>query len=188
MPQNTNILMIRHGEKPSSGKDLTVAGQARAQAYVIYFQNYVLQSTSSSPAPLKLSFLFAAADSSSSDRPDLTITPLSKAIGVAIDAKHKDSDYQKVVDDILQNSKYDNSNILICWHHQEILDFATALGVDASKLPSGANWPSHWPGSEYGWLLQLCYDGNGNLIESQTLCLNEKLMYDDQNDPPGSSS
>lgn len=190
MPKNTNILLIRHAEKPDSGKELAVPGQERAQAYVIYFQNYFIQSSTSlsTSGPVKLDYLFASADSSQSDRPDLTIAPLSAAIGVAIDANHKNDHYQKVADDILQNSKYDNSNILICWHHGEILDLAAALGVVASKLPPASDWPTKWPGTEYGWVLQLCYDGNGNLIISQTLCINEKLMYDDQNDPPGPSS
>jgi hypothetical protein len=186
MPKNTNVLLIRHGEKPASGDDLAVAGQERAQAYVIYFQNYAIQSGPSGSGPVKLNYLFATANSGKSDRPDLTITPLSEAIGVSIDAKHKDKDYAKVADDILQNSKYDNSNVLICWHHGEILDLATALGVDASKLPKASNWPPSWPGSEYGWLLQLCYNGDGDLVDTQTLCINEQLMYDDQNDPPGS--
>jgi len=187
MPKTTNILMIRQGEKPDSGKGLTVSGQERAQAYVIYFQNHTVQSSqnASPSSPIKLNYLFAAEDSSSSDRPELTIVPLSTAIGLSIDAKHKDKDYQKLADDILLNSKYDNSNILICWHHGEILDLAAALGVVANKLPSGANWPTHWPGGEYGWLLQLCYDGNGSIIDLQTICINEKLMYDAQNDPPG---
>jgi hypothetical protein len=188
MPKNTLVLLIRHGEKPASGIDLAVAGQERAQAYILYFQNYLLQSTSGASdnsTPIKLNYLFATADSGNSDRPDLTITPLSQAIGVAINDKHKNADYQKVADDILQNSKYDNSNILICWHHGEILALAAALGVDASKLPAASNWPTKWPGSEYGWLLQISYDGNGDLVVAETLCINEKLMYDDQNDPPG---
>lgn len=182
MPKNTNILMIRHGEKPESGKRLTVSGQERAQAYVIYFQNYTVQSFT-----IKLNYLFAAKDSSGSDRPELTILPLSKAIGLSINAKHKDKNYKKLADDILTKKKYDDSNILICWHHEEILDLAKDLGVDASRLPPEANWPSHWPGSEYGWLLQLSYDGDGNINDSQTICINEKLMYDDRNDPPGAS-
>ena len=46
---------------------------------------------------------------------------------------------EKVPDDILQNSKYHHSNILICWHHGEILDLAAALGVEANKLPPGVS-------------------------------------------------
>jgi len=45
MPKNTNILMVRHAEKPDSGRDLSVTGQERAQAYAVYFQNYVLNGT-----------------------------------------------------------------------------------------------------------------------------------------------
>lgn len=191
MPKNTNILLIRHGEKPPSGDELAVPGRERAQAYVSYFQNYMIQTTStslSSPTPIKLNYLFATANSGSSDRPDMTITPLSAAIFIAISATYKNTDYKKLADDILQKSEYDNSNILICWHHGEVLDLATALGVHPKKLPKASNWPSKWPGSEYGWLLQLCYDSNGNLMNTQTMCVNEKLMYDDQNDPPGPSS
>lgn len=102
MPKNTNILMIRHAEKPDSGSDLAVAGQERAQAYVVYFQNYSINSSL-----VKLDYLFAAADSSASHRPRLTIQPLAAAIGLDINDKHKDKDYQKVADDILQNAKYD---------------------------------------------------------------------------------
>ena len=108
MPKNTNILMIRHGEKPKSGTGLAVAGQERAQAYSIYFQNYLLNSS-----PVKLNYLFAAANSNASHRPVLTITPLSTATGLKINQKHKDKDYQKVATDILTNSKYDGSSILI---------------------------------------------------------------------------
>ena len=178
MPKNTNILMVRHAEKPDSGTGLAVPGQERAQAYAIYFQNYSLNSS-----PLKLNYLFAAADSSNSHRPRLTIEPLAAAIGLAINDKHADKDYQKVADDILQNTKYDQQNILICWHHGEILDLATALG--ATSLPSSSNWPPSWPSHVFGWVLQLCYDDNGAIIPDQTMCLNQQLMFDDYaKDPP----
>jgi hypothetical protein len=180
MAKNANVLIIRHGEKPASGTGLTVAGQERAQAYIVYFQNYPANGT-----PLKLNYLFAAADSNDSHRPRLTIEPLSKAIGVSIDASHKDKDYKKVADDIKGHSKYDNGNILICWHHEEILDFANKLGVDPSKLPATADWPASWPGSVYGWLLQISFDGNGNVQPSQTFCISEALMHDDTEAPPG---
>jgi hypothetical protein len=170
--------MIRHAEKPDSGTGLAVAGQERAQAYVIYFQNYLLNSNL-----VKLDYLFAAADSSESHRPLLTIRPLATAIELDINDKHKDKDYQKVADDISQNSKYDQSNILICWHHGEILDLAAALG--AKELPPESNWPPPpWPSEVFGWLLQLCYDDDGNIISSQTVCINQQLMYDDYGKNP----
>lgn len=171
MPKNTNILIIRHAEKPESGTGLAIAGQARAQAYVAYFQNYSLNSNLVTP-----DYLFAAADSPESCRPRLTIQPLATVLGLEIDDKHKNKDYQKVVDDILQNLKYNHSNILICWHHGEILDLATALGAK--------NLPSCWPDDVFGWVLQICYDDQGSIIPSQMICGNQQLMYDDYGKNP----
>ena len=183
MPKNTNILMVRHAEKPDSGKDLSVAGQERAHAYAVYFQNYVLNGTL-----LKLNYIIATADSSKSDRPRLTMEPLAKAMGMEIAVRYQENDYQKLADEILANSKYGNRNILICWHHGEILQLAAALGVDVTKLPPESHWPSPpWPGEVFGWLLQVCYDGEGTLIPSKTFCINQQLMYDDhgKNPPTG---
>lgn len=173
MPTNTNVLIIRHGEKPSDAHDPTLAvpGQERAQAYVVYFQNFSINATI-----IKLGYLFAAADSSESHRPRLTLEPLATALGLTIDHKHKDTAYGKVADDILQNSKYDNANVLICWHHGEILQLAEALGAAASSLPS------KWPGDVYGWLLQLTWDSAGTLAVAPAI--NEQLMYDDYGKTP----
>jgi broad specificity phosphatase PhoE len=99
MPKNANILMVRHAEKPDSGKELSVTGQERAHAYAVYFQNYVLNGT-----VLNLNYIVATADSSQSHRPRLTVEPLAKAMGMDIDDRYQENDYRKVADDILQNS------------------------------------------------------------------------------------
>ena len=50
------------------------------------------------------------------------------------------------------------TNILICWHHEQIPDLLRALGADpAVLLPEG-----RWPGHVYGWVIELRYDGEGN--------------------------
>ncbi|HEX2081072.1 MAG TPA: hypothetical protein VHG08_25445 [Longimicrobium sp.] len=181
MPSNANVLLIRHAEKPDSGTGLSPAGQARAQAYVAYFQNYAINGDT-----LKLDYLFATADTDRSHRPRLTLEPLAHTLGLSINDKHADEDYPKVADDLLTHGKYDDSNVLVCWHHGEILDLAAALGASAATLPPSSNWPAKWPGDVFGWMLQLCYDGDGNLIPAQTVCLSQQLMYDDcGQQPPG---
>jgi hypothetical protein len=184
MPTNANILLVRHAEKPDSGTGLAPLGQARAQAYAAYFQNYAIGGN-----PVKPQYIFAAADSDESHRPRLTMEPLAQALGLSIDDKHKDKDYAKVADDLLTHPKYNGSNVLVCWHHGEILDLAAALGASAGTLPASSNWPAKWPGDVFGWVLQLCYGADGKLIPAQTLCLSEQLMYDDcGQQPPGSAS
>lgn len=173
MPKNTNILLIRHAEKPAGGNDpaLAVAGQQRAQAYVIYFQNFLIDSK-----PIKLNYLFSTAESSESNRPYLTIEPLSTALGLSINDQYANKDYKSLAKEILRNNQYDHSNILICWHHGEILELAHHLGAPRDKLPS------KWSGDVFGWLIQMAFDSDGNLTVAPTI--NQQLMYDDHGKNP----
>jgi broad specificity phosphatase PhoE len=164
------ILIIRHAEKPESGFELSAAGRMRAEAYVDYFSNLTLDSL-----PLKPDYLCATADSAGSHRPRLTLEPLSKALGLKIDARYKDKDFQKLADEIL--SKPHGKRILIAWHHGEIANLARALGAEPDNLlPDGK-----WPNDVFCWLLELRYDHNGRLIPGATKRINERLMPGDAN-------
>jgi hypothetical protein len=70
---DTTVLIIRHAEKPDSGTGLAPAGEARAQAYVGYFQHLRLNGVVFRPDTL-----IATADSKNSARERLTLEPLSK--------------------------------------------------------------------------------------------------------------
>ena len=129
------VLIIRHAEKPDHGDGLAPAGVARANAYVNYFEHYSLAGAS----PIRLTALFAAADSSSSHRPYLTILPLSQAIGLPINTDYKDNDYAKLAD-ALQSTDHGRA-ILICWHQGNIPGLVRALGADPDDLLPDGNWP-----------------------------------------------
>jgi phosphohistidine phosphatase SixA len=169
MPKSTNVLLIRHAEKPDDDSDrtLAVAGQERAQAYVVYFQNYP-----SATSPLRLDYIFAARDSSKSQRPRLTVTPLAQALYLAIDLSYPDDDVDGAAKAILA---LDGANVLVCWHHGKILDLALALGAPKDVLPP------KWPGHVFGWLLDLSFDADGKLSVS---VVDQKLMHDDHGKPP----
>lgn len=181
MPANLTIYLVRHAEKPPNGIGLSPAGEARANAYVNYFQNI----TDPSGKRIKWDYLFASAESTDSNRPFLTIQPLAQAIGKTIDGDYKDKHFSKLVEFIQQNPKkqFDNANILICWHHGQILDLAGSLGAECKNLPQSSNWPLTWPGKVFGWLLKIYYKSDGTLHEKQTQAINEKLMPDDIVDP-----
>ena len=151
------VLIIRHAEEPDHGDGLSATGTAHAQAYVNYFAHYSLNGTS----PIRLTALFAAADSSQSHRPVLTLTPLSQVLGLPIDSQYKDNDYAKLAD-ALQTTDHGRC-ILVCWHHGHIPDLVRALGGDPRELLPDGKWPSE----QYGWLIQLRYDKQGNLKESK---------------------
>ncbi len=161
MPANATIYLIRHAEKPDSGKGLSPAGEARAKAYVQYFQNM----TDPAGKPIHWDYLFASEDSDNSHRPKLTIKPLADAIQKSIDTEYADNHYADLVNHIKEHAKdrYANANLLICWHHGEILDLATALGASPADLPPASEWPKKWPGEVFGWLLKIYYKEDGSL-------------------------
>jgi hypothetical protein len=164
--RDTTILIIRHAEKPDAGYELAPAGQERAGAYVNYFKTFTLNGK-----PLTLDYLISAADSKGSHRPRLTIEPLSAATGLAIDHRFNDKEFQALADDL--QSRPHGKHILICWHHGEIPQLVRALGADPVQLIHNAKWPEH----VFGWVIELRYDGNGQLREAKRI--DENLMPDD---------
>jgi hypothetical protein len=203
MFSNTSILLVRHGEKPgdpgtdaiSDGPNLSPAGWLRAAAYVDYFQQYTAVAVDGSghTKDLPIDYVIAAADNyQTSYRPRLTVSlfadvqtqprPLSSCI--------TDKSYPDLVTQ-LQADDYDGKNILICWHHGEIIKLANALlTVNGTrkmpKLGSASCWPpqkAEWPAAVFGWLFQICFDSGGNPDVNWTRCFNEKLMPDDTQDP-----
>lgn len=164
---DTTVLIIRHAEKPASGSGLTPEGEARAQAYVGYFEHFSVDG-----APMVPNALYAAADSKSSMRPRLTITPLSQALNLPIDDQFSDKQSKEIAD-ALRTQAHGN-HVLIAWHHGEIPKLIRELGGDSAALIPGDKWPSE----VFGWVVVLQYDHKGRLSSSQVV--HEHLMPDDQ--------
>ncbi|WP_203546697.1 flagellar basal body-associated protein FliL [Dyella caseinilytica] len=164
---DTTVMIIRHAEKPESGPGLTPEGEARAQAYVSYFEHFNVNGASMVP-----NALYASADSKSSMRPRLTITPLSQALGLPLDTRFADKQTKEMAD-ALRNEAHGN-HVLIAWHHGEIPKLIHDLGGDSSALIPGDKWPS----DVFGWVVVLQYDHKGKLVASQVI--HEHLMPDDQ--------
>jgi hypothetical protein len=149
MLANSTVLLIRHAEKPDSGKGLSPMGQARAEGYAAYFPSLPIHPKG------HYDHLYASEDSEKSHRPKLTLTPLAHALNLHVETPYLDKHYAKLAKDLLDpGADYSNENILICWHHGEILALANCL---LKKHPP-AGWPTKWPGDVFGWLLWISYD------------------------------
>ena len=164
--KNATVLVIRHAEKPDKGDGLSKAGKERAKAYVHYFESFTVDSQ-----PLKVDYLFAAADSKESHRPRLTLEPFSKAIGLKIDARFQETQNQQLVAAI--QKKPSGKQILICWHHEEIPQLLSALGADSHTVLGAKKWPD----DVFNWVIQLRYDSDGHVSEAKRI--NENLMPGD---------
>jgi hypothetical protein len=165
---NATILVIRHAEKPEIGSGLSAEGQARAQAYVGYFQKFRLNSH-----PLHLDYLVAADDSEHSQRSRLTLEPLAQAIGLKPDVRFQAKQPEQLAQEL--QSRSHGQNILICWHHREIPELLKALGAEPGRLlPQG-----EWPSQQFGWMIELRYDHQGRVIQDKSRRIKEHLMTGD---------
>jgi hypothetical protein len=189
MPTNSTILIIRHAEKPNTGATVSTAGYERAWAYTIYFQNF----NTIGGEPLAINRIFAAKNSRDSERPVQTVTPLAKALGLRVNDEYADKQYDELAKHILASGTYDGSALLVCWHHEEAVSLAEALGVP-ERLPPTVPWPplpepnqrTRWPEDVFGWVLAITFDAEGKLNLGRTMAMNAQLMYNDcGKDPPG---
>jgi hypothetical protein len=132
--QPARILLIRHGEKPTNPDNphLTPAGRDRANRWMAYFTN----ATDQIP-----DFLFAPRPSEK--RPSVraieTLEPLAHHLGKPIETPFGAGDYAKLADQLLTDPRYKGKTIAICWVHQVLPQFASALGVDPEPDPWESN-------------------------------------------------
>ena len=151
------VLIIRHSEKPETGRGLTPAGEARARAYISYFEPF-----QEADLNYRVDALFAGADSDSSDRPRLTLEPISRATGIKLDTSVPTEDPDKLV--ALLRTQPHGAHPLIAWRHRQMAELVHAFGASASLIPG-----SRWPDDVYDWVIVLQFDRNGVLEKQERI-------------------
>ncbi len=160
------VLIIRHAEKPAEGNTLTPRGEARARAYVQYFEPFHEDGLT-----LKVDALYAGADSADSLRPRLTLEPLARATGLPL----HDSIGTKHSDDLVAElkSRPHGHTPLIAWRHGQIPALLKAFGASPEKLlPNGI-----WPDDVFDNVIILTFDSAGHLAT-------QKLIHESLQVPP----
>jgi hypothetical protein len=142
---NARILLMRHAEKTGDPMDphLSPDGYARAAKLADFI-----------PATFGIpQFLIATSISKHSVRPIETLEPLSKKIGVSVDATYADQDYSALASHLLSDPRYADAGalIVVCWHHGNIPSMARAL---RAKL---GGYPDPWDADVFNQILVLSY-------------------------------
>jgi hypothetical protein len=141
------VIIIRHGEKPSTGSDLLVPqGVCRADALAKVFPAQF-------GTPVAI-YAMNPNDADGSMRPIETVTPLANALGLAIDHDYTRKKLAQLVQDIMGNDSYQGKIVLICWEHKIIPEMIQAF-QDGGWNSESMTWPSKWSGDifDQAWIL-----------------------------------
>lgn len=160
------VIVIRHGEKPPVGDNLTVKGQERAEALVPYFLNTPALTQYGPPIAI---YAEAPNDGVTATRAMETCSPLAKALGIPVLTPYTRDQYVPLAQDILNNPQYSGKMVLICWEHKNIPPLVNALGIQPMPAP--------WAGNVFDRTLVLTYRPDGKIVSFQSLP--QQLMYGD---------
>jgi hypothetical protein len=158
----TQVIIIRHAEKPPTGDDLNAKGRQRAAALVPYFLETPEVLEYKTPVAI---YAQKSTESHKSRRPVDTIKGLAKALNQDL-IQYPREDALLMVKDIMAKPEYEGKMVLICWSHTGIPDMAKAFGV--KEVPE-------WPGSVYDRTWIINFDKGAVNFKN----VPQKLMYGD---------
>lgn len=149
------IILMRHGEKPEDGDELSEKGWERAKALPKLFDRKELKSK-----PFALYAMKRKSEFDGSIRPIQTLKYVSEKFNLSINTPFKKDQVIELVQKIKNDPNLNNQLVVICWEHKVLLDIAGALGVTS---------PTDWPGDVYDRFWLLDFSAKGALINFQNL-------------------
>ncbi len=156
-----SIILMRHGEKPDQGNELSERGWQRAKALPTLFDRI------GSPVAL---YGMSPKNDDGSIRAIQTLKYVAEKFKLVIQSDFNKKETVQLISDIKKNKIYDGKIVVICWEHKYIIEIAQLLGVTQNI---------NWPGKQFDRYWRLDYSPQGVLTHYQDLP--ERLL-------PGDSS
>lgn len=160
----SQVMIIRHAEKPQHGTHLNLKGQERAACLAPFFIGTEKLNRSGVPVAI---YARAATQETPSIRPIETVAPLAKSLGISILSGYGGKDLVPMTREILSNPDYDNKLVLICWDHHGIPAIARLLGANQA--------PEKWYKSVFDRVWILTFKGHEVEFEDMP----ERLLFGD---------
>ncbi len=174
----SHILLIRHGEKPDSGPELSPQGWERAKALPAMFDRQPYKDFGVPAALFGMGAKEKSAleggnensDDTTSVRAIQTLKYVGERFGLPVIDKYRKGDEQELADYLRNDKSLDGKFVVICWEHKALSDLANDFGV--SPVPK-------YPGDHFdrAWLLTM----DGEKVQSFQNLPEKVLPGDDQN-------
>lgn len=131
---NLKVVMIRHGEKPDPGDNLSCQGENRAlQLPAVLYQKFNIPAYTYVPT-------LGQGKATKHARMFQTVSPFAIKYNLAVDSKYDTDDYEKVAKNVLEKT----GTVLMVWEHKAIPHIAEKLGVKNSPAWEGSDFDSIW--------------------------------------------
>ena len=128
------VVIIRHGEKPKDGDNLSCQGQNRAlQLAAVLHHKLNLPKYIYVPA-------LKSDDSTKHSRMFQTISPFAIKYNIAINSKYGADENEKIAKNVFKKS----GTVLMVWEHNAIQQLANTLGIDNPPQWDDADFDSIW--------------------------------------------
>ena len=150
------ILLMRHGEKPTVGNQLSPQGWRRAQALPTLFIRPELRRFG---LPVAL-YAMAPSHPGGSVRAIQTLSITSKTLNEPINTQFTKDSVAQLLMQIKSNPSFNGKFLVICWEHTVLLEIARQLG-----LPN----PPDWPDTQFDRMWKMNFSSQGQLIGFQNL-------------------
>jgi hypothetical protein len=132
--ENLKVVIIRHGEKPKDGDNLSCQGQNRALQLAA-----VLHAKLNSPDEIYVPSL-KSDDATKHSRMFQTISPFAIKYNLPINSKYSADENEKITKSVFKK----DGLVLMVWEHSAIQALAVALGVDDAPQWADADFDSVW--------------------------------------------
>jgi len=134
LEKKVRVVIIRHGEKPETGDNLSCQGMNRAlQLPEVLYQKFDIPDYVYVP-------LLKCSTSTSSARMFQTITPFAIKHNLVVNSEFDEKDYKNVAADVLQKK----GTVLMVWEHSAIPHIAHRLGLTESLSSDDNDFDSIW--------------------------------------------
>ena len=136
------VVIIRHGEKPANGDNLSCQGQNRAIALpAILYNKFGVPDFTYVPT-------ISTGKQTNHARMFQTVTPFAIQYNLTVNSKYDEKDVMGVAAEILKK----NGTVLLVWEHSVINSIAEALGVKNVKP---------WPDDDFDsiWIITISKSG-----------------------------
>lgn len=125
------IVLIRHGEKPDKGDNLTCAGFNRSLKLVeVLHQKFGIPNYLYVPA-------MSAGNKTKHARMFQTITPFAVKYNLAVNNTFEEKKPKALAQELMDK----RGTVIVTWEHKEMVDILERLGVDVPSLK--------WPDNDY---------------------------------------